>query len=62
MLGQLLFGETPIALIGQPPYVEDGWIKVCADGSQQAQWVKQDRNNVDTIDCGYVPTNWSPVK
>ena len=62
MFGQTLFAEIPLADVGRPPYVEDGWIKVCADDSQRVQWVKQDRNNVGTVDCGYVPTNWSPVK
>ena len=62
MFGQNLFAEIPIADFGQPAYVEDGWIKVCPDSSQQDMWMKQGKNNVDTIDCGYVPTNWSPVK
>lgn len=74
MFGQMLFAELPFATVGQPPYVERGWIKDCAkptgwekqdkeltnwdvvDGSV-TDWQKQDLNDVDTIGCGYIPSN-----
>ena len=31
MFGQLVFAETPFASIGQPPYIERGWIKECPE-------------------------------
>ncbi len=40
MLGQLIFAELPFACLGQPPYVERGWIKDCA---KLIGWDKQDR-------------------
>lgn len=74
MLGQLIFAELPFACIGQPPYIERGWIKDCAEKSvwekqdkaesqwqlvdrAAGDWQKQDRNDVNTIGCGYVPSN-----
>ena len=74
MFGQMLFAELPFATIGQPPYVERGWIKDCAnltgwDKQDKApsvwtvsdraisEWSKQGRNEVNTIGCGYVPSN-----
>ena len=74
MFGQMLFAELPFATIGQPPYVERGWIKDCSDvgqwgkqdaaqtdwnvvGRSASDWQKRDRNNVNTIGCGYVPSN-----
>jgi hypothetical protein len=62
MFGQMLFAELPFATIGQPPHIERGWIKDCADKGKCSDWIKQPKNDVDTIDCGYVPTNWSRVK
>ena len=62
MFGQMLFAELPFATIGQPPYVERGWIKDCADRDACSDWVSQPQNRVKTIKCGYVPTNWRPVK
>ena len=40
MLGQLIFAELPFACIGQPPYIERGWIKDCAEKNV---WEKQDK-------------------
>ena len=62
MLGQVLFAEIPLADIGRPARVETGWIKDCKDPCDAPSWIKQERKQVDTIGCGYVPTNWSPVK
>ena len=62
MFGEKLFAEVPIALMSRPPHVEDGWIKDCADKGKCSDWIKQPKNDVDTIDCGYVPSNWSRVK
>lgn len=62
MFGQMLFAELPFATVGQPPHVEDGWIKKCADKGACGEWEKQPQNKVSTIGCDYVPTNWSPVK
>ena len=50
MIGQLIFAELPFACIGQPPYIERGWIKKCKPSSG---WVKRDKNNVNTNECGY---------
>ena len=38
MIGQLIFAELPFACLGQPPYLEHGWIKDCAE---QNDWVKK---------------------
>lgn len=74
MLGQLIFAELPFACIGQPPYIELGWIKDCANKDQwdkqptaptnwtvvdraSSDWEQQDRNDVNTIGCGYIPSN-----
>ena len=62
MFGQMLFAELPFATVGQPPHVEDGWIKVCADKGACGEWEKQPQSKVNTIGCDYVPTNWRPVK
>jgi len=61
MLGQLLFGETPIALIGQPPRIEEGWIK---QGKNPAVpgWYEQEKNHVDTIEVDDPTTNWNVIK
>lgn len=73
-LGQIIFAELPFACIGQPPYIERGWIKDCANKDEwdkqpaaqtnwtvvdraASDWQKQDRNDVNTIGCGYVPSN-----
>ena len=40
MFGQLIFAELPFASIGQPPYLEHGWIKDCA---KPTGWEKQDK-------------------
>ena len=74
MFGQVLFAELPFATVGQPPYIERGWIKDCADQGywkkqdaaqtiwsvaprSSSDWQRQDRNDVNTIGCGYVPSN-----
>jgi hypothetical protein len=75
MFGQMLFAELPFASMGNPPYVERGWIKDCAEKNVWAKqdkaesqwsiqtvnrahnWQKKDKNEVNTIGCGYVPTN-----
>ena len=74
MFGQLVFAEIPFASIGQPPYIERGWIKDCAEKNEwdkqptsntnwtvvdraASSWQEQDRNDVNTIGCGYVPSN-----
>lgn len=94
MIGQLIFAELPFACLGQPPYLELGWIKDCADrnvwqkqsvgqahwsalasndskwgkklseGSKwtvmsdaRVGWSQQEANDVNTVGCGYVPTN-----
>lgn len=74
MFGQMLFAELPFASMGNPPYVERGWIKDCAEKNvwekqdkaesqwqlvdrAVSDWEKQDRNDVNTIGCGYVPSN-----
>ena len=62
MFGQTLFAEIPLADVGRPPHVEDGWIKTCNDNTKCGDWMKQPKNDVDTVDCGYVPSNWSRVK
>ena len=75
-IGQIIFAELPFACIGQPPYIERGWIKDCANKNEWdkqptatsdwkpvvqplilTEWEKQDRNEVNTIGCGYVPSN-----
>lgn len=38
MIGQLIFAELPFACLGQPPYLEHGWIKDCAE---QNEWTKK---------------------
>jgi hypothetical protein len=94
VLGQLIFAELPFACIGQPPYIERGWIKDCANSDEWAKqpiainnwgvvaknqggwdkqaaaqtnwsvasksntdWDEKNRNDVNTIGCGYVPSN-----
>ena len=94
MFGQLIFAELPFASIGQPPYLEHGWIKDCANKNEwdkqpivisnwgvvaknksgwdkqataqsnwavaaksSTDWDEQDRNDVNTIGCGYIPSN-----
>jgi hypothetical protein len=37
MFGQLVFADIPFASIGQPPYIERGWIKDCP---QKNEWNK----------------------
>lgn len=76
-LGQIIFAELPFASIGQPPYIERGWIKDCANKNEwdkqpiattswtvvdraASNWAKQDKNEVNTIGCGYVPSNLRP--
>jgi hypothetical protein len=94
MLGQLVFAEIPFASIGQPPYIERGWIKECPETNlwskmptevsswqrldkasndwskaaakvsswqvvdrSNSDWDEQPSNDVNTIGCGYVPSN-----
>jgi hypothetical protein len=38
MFGQLVFAELPFASIGQPPYIERGWINDCTNKND---WDKQ---------------------
>ena len=61
MFGQGLFGETPLAIVGMPARLESGWIK---QSKRQANpdWVKQDKNLVDTIEAEKTPTNWTGIK
>lgn len=98
-IGQIIFAELPFACIGQPPYIERGWIKDCGkpigwDKQDKAvndwalvartatdwsrpgkaltnwsvvdraagEWQQQDRNDVNTIGCGYVPSNIGGTK
>lgn len=73
-LGQVIFAELPGAGLGQPPYIERGRIKYCANQNERdkqdtaqtnwtvaarnaTDWDQQDRNNVNTIGCGCVPSN-----
>lgn len=61
MFGQGLFGEPPFAIVGVPARLESGWIKqskrqVCQD------WVKQEKNLVDTIEADKTPTNWTGIE
>jgi hypothetical protein len=61
MFGQGLFGEPPFAIIGVPARLESGWIK---QSKRQANpdWVKQDKNLVDTIEADKTPTNWTGIE
>ena len=61
MFGQTLFAEIPLADMGKPPHVETGWIEVCKDPCQEAAWIKKGKNEVNTNDCEYIPTNWKPI-
>lgn len=62
MFGQMIFAELPFAEVGNPPYVETGWIKVCKDPCTAPGWSKQERNNVNTIPCDQPTTNWTLIK
>ena len=62
MFGQVLFAEMPLADIGSPAHVETGWIKDCKDPCDAPAWAKQERNQVDTRDCGANTNNWTLTK
>lgn len=50
MIGDIVFGQPPLATVPKLPHVERGWIKKCKPSSG---WVKRDKNNVSTNECGY---------
>ena len=61
MFGQGLFAEVPFAEVGDMARVETGWIKQ-AKKYANPDWVKQDKNLVDTIEADKTPTNWTGIK
>jgi hypothetical protein len=55
VFGQLIFAELPFASIGQPPYLEHGWIKDCA---KPTGWEKQDKEKTDWAVVDRSATDW----
>ena len=58
MFGQALFAELPFATIGQPPYIETGWIKDCKDPCNAPGWSKQDAALTDWNVVGRSASDW----
>ena len=52
MIGEGLIGGLIFAHESKRPYLERGWLKQC---KEQTQWRVQDRNNVNTRECGFNP-------
>ena len=68
MLGQLIFAELPFACIGQPPYIERGWIKDCAEQNiwnkqdkADSQWAVQVKTESDWQKKDKAGSQWRPV-
>lgn len=50
MIGDIVFGQPPLATLPKKPYVQRGWIKQC---KSKNDWSKQGKNSLDTLPCGY---------
>lgn len=54
MIGDIVFGQPPLATLPNRPHVERGWVKQCKHGGE---WEKREKNNVGTQECGYSAAN-----
>jgi hypothetical protein len=62
IFGQALFADIPFAEIGEPPFIDTGWLGTGPDPCDREPWVKVPKKQSGIDKCEKPPTNWTPVK